>query len=341
MLEEFKKEFTPFKFLVVLLIIAVSIYLLQILFQILGNFSDIILIVIVAWLMSFVLEAPVNLISRVFQLGKVWSALVVYLILGAFLLILIFNFIPIVSVQLQTLSKIVPGYFTAFPQIENTWNNAVRNSIDTLIYFIPSIAYVFLDIILILFLSFYLIVDKDTINEEFYKLTPVGWHKNLKFIQGVVDITFSSFLRIQIIFGIIAAITTWIVLTIFRINFAASIALLSGLLTIIPLVGPILALIPPVFVALILSPNDPTIAIIIFTILLLIQQVTFNFVGPKLMEKAFKLHPIIVLLSILVGFKIAGPLGAVFIVPILGVLVIVFKELGHYFINPPHSSDKK
>lgn len=341
MLEEIKKEFTPLKLLVILLTIAVSIYLLQILWQFLGNFSDIIIILVFAWLLSFILEPLVDLISKFSKLPKVWSALTVYIFFGILFSVMVFIFIPLVITQFESLSKIVPTYLVSYPKVVQTWNNAVTNSVDTLISIVPSVATVFVNIILILFLSFYLIIDKDRINDEMYKLAPRAWHKNLKFIQTVIDETFASFLQIQVIFGIIAGISTWVVLRLFSVDFAASIALISGILTIIPLIGPILALIPPVFISLATNPNNATAALLIFAILLLIQQIIFNFVGPKLMGRAFKLHPIIVFLSIILGFKIAGPLGAIFVVPVLGIFVIVLKQLGHYFINPPESSDKK
>jgi predicted PurR-regulated permease PerM len=341
MIEEFKKEFTPFKFLNILLIIAVSIYLLQIFSVVIGNFSDLIFVIVLAWLLSFILEPVVNLTTRVLKLSTVWAALFVYILLGALTSLMIFIFIPLVSSQLQTLSKIVPQYFSTFPQFVKTWNDFVNNSINTFILFIPSVANILIDAVLILFLSFYFVVDKDRINAEAYRLTPRRWHQNLQLIQKVIDETFASYLQIQFIFGVIAGLTTWLVLAILGINFAPSVAFLSGLLTIIPLVGPILALVPPVFITLATNPQNPSIAIIVFIILLIIQQVIFNYIGPKLMGKAFKLHPIIVLLSIIVGFKIAGAFGAIFIVPILGILVIVFKELGHYFINSPDSSDNK
>lgn len=341
MLDEIKKEFSSFKLLVILLSTAVSIYLLQILWQVIGNFSDVIIIIVFAWLLSFILEPLVDLVSKFSKLPKVLSALSVYIFFAILFSIMIFIFIPLVSSQLQSLSEIVPLYLVSFPKFVQTWNNAVTNSLDTIISIAPSLATLFVNIILVLFLSFYLIIDKDKIDEEIYRLAPRNWHKNLKFIQTVINDTFSSFLQIQVIFGIIAGISTWVVLRIFSVDFAASIALIAGILTIIPLIGPILALIPPVFIALATNPNNPTEAIFIFAILLLIQQIIFNFIGPKLMGRAFKLHPIIVFLSIILGFKIAGPLGAIFVVPVLGIFVIVLKELGHYFINPPESSDKK
>jgi predicted PurR-regulated permease PerM len=180
-------------------------------------------------------------------------------------------------------------------------------------------------------------LDKEKINVEIYKLAPKNWHKNLKFIQTTIDETFASFLQIQVLFGILAGIFTWIVLRIFSIDYAASIAIIAGLLTIIPLAGPLLAILPPAFLVLVTHPENPILALAIAAILLLIQQVTYNAIGPKLMERAFKLHPIVVLLSILIGFKVAGPLGAIFVVPVLGIFVIVLKKLGYHFINPDNS----
>ncbi len=334
MFEDLKKELSSFKLLASLLTVAVSIYLLQIFWQIFQNFFDVVIILVVAWLLSFILEPLVDLVSKFSKLSKVFAALLVYISFGILFTLMIFIFIPIITSQFQSLSKIIPQFLSSYPVYLKAWNNAVEGSVNILISLIPSLATAFIDIIFILFLSFYLIIDKDKINEELYKLAPNSWHKNLKFVQKVVNSTFSSFLQIQVIFGIIAGITTWMVLTIFGVNFAASISFLAGILTVIPLIGPLLALVPPIFVVLATNPNNLTLALIILAILLLIQQIMLNYIGPKLMGRAFKLHPIVVFLSIIIGYKIAGGFGAVFAVPILGIAVIVLKELGHYFINP-------
>jgi predicted PurR-regulated permease PerM len=338
MFEEIRKEFTLFKLLVFLLTIAVSIYLLGIFWQFLGNFSDVIIIMLVAWLLSFIIEPVVDIISKFIKLGKLWSALLVYAFFALLFTAIIFILLPTVTSQFQSLAVIIPKSLSAFPNFTKTWNSLIGHSFDSLIAFLPSVATIFVDIIIILVLSFYLILDKEKINIEIYKLAPKNWHGNIKFIQTTVDETFASFLQIQVLFGILAGITTWIVLRIFSIDYAASIAILAGLLTIIPLAGPLLGIIPPAFVVLVTHPENPILAIAIAAILLLIQQITYNAIGPKLMAKAFKLHPIVVLLSILIGFKVAGAMGAIFIIPVLGIAVIVIKKLGYHFLNPEDNS---
>jgi predicted PurR-regulated permease PerM len=334
MIDEFKKELTSFRLLAFLLTIAVGIYLFQIFWQILGNFSDVLAIVVIAWLLSFILEPAADKISRLSKLSMVLSTLVVYVIIAVIFTIAALIFIPTVISQLQTLSTIAPLYLSFLPKFMQSWNFNFASVFDNLLVYIPSVAQSMLSILVVLILSFYLIVDKERITNEVFNLTPSKWHANIKFVLKVIDETFASFLRVQVIFGILAGITAWIVLTLFGVNFAASTSLLAGILTIIPLVGPILGIIPAAFVVLVADPANPTKALLISAILLLIQQLTFNVLAPKLMGKTFKLHPIIILLSFIVGAKIAGPLGAIFAIPVLGISGIIIRELGHYFINP-------
>ncbi len=338
MFDDLKKELTSFRLLAILLTIAVGIYLFQILWTFLGNFSDVIAILIFAWLLSFILEPPSYRLSKITKLPIVWSALIVYVIIAAIFTVATVVFIPTVLSQFYILSTLIPAYLHSAPRFIQSWNFNIASSFDNFVGYVPSVAQTLISILMVLILSFYFIVDKVRINNELYNLAPKKWHDNLKFIQKVIDDTFASFLRVQVIFGILAGITTWIILTILGINFAASISLLAGLLTIIPLVGPVLGIIPPALIALISDPANPTKAILIFVILLLIQQLTFNAFGPRLLGKAFKLHPIIILLSFIIGAKVAGPIGAIFAVPVLGIIGIIFRELGHYFINPTKSS---
>lgn len=341
MLEELKKQYTSFKLLTLLLIIAISIYLAEIFWKVIGAFSDIIIMVVIAWLLSFILEPLVNFISSAFKFSKIISAVIVYTFFTVLISIMIFIFIPIVINQFQSLSTVIPHYLSAYPQLLKPWNTSITKSADVFISLIPSFATIIMDFLLMLILSFYLVVDKARINNELYALAPKIWHKNLKFIQEVIDSTFSSFFRIQVIFGIIAGISTWIILTVFGIGFAASLSLIAGILTIIPVFGPFLGAFPPAFIVLVTKPQTPLEALLIYVILVLIQQIVFNVFGPKLMGNAFKLHPLVVFLSIILGFKIAGALGAVFVVPVLGIVVIVFKRLMPYFINPPESLSEK
>jgi len=333
MLEELKRHFTSVQILIALLIVAVGVYDLQIVVQFLNMFSDIIIMLLSAWLFGFILEPLVIQVGLLTRSNKLVSAAIVYLLFFGLLGMFIFLFIPEVSSQFIRLQKLlvnVPKYLKQYPPYVNRWIDLFGSSLINVITYLPSIANFLFSLFIMLIISFYFIVDKERINREFFHVVPAQWHKDMKFIQELIDTTFASFLRVQLLFSVILGVVTWIVLRIFGIDFAASTALLAGILAIVPLIGPVLSLIPAVGIALL---TDPTRALFVLLMLVILQLIIFNILGPKIIGKAFRLHPVIVILSFIVGYRLAGGAGAIFAVPVLGILVVVLHRLGRHFLR--------
>lgn len=331
MFKDIQKEFSLLRILIILLIIAVGTYIFNIVWQLIQSVQDVIIILLVAWLLSFILEPIVAFLTRVTRLPKTIAAFIVYLFLLVIIGAAILLFIPVIASETQTLSAFIPKYLSHAPRFIGKWADAMTSFLDNSISLVPSVAQFFLYVFIVFLFSFYFIIDKEKMNREILYITPKKWHERVRFTQEVIEQTFASFLRIQLIFSILAGFTTWIVLRVFGLNFAASIALLSGISAFIPLIGPILALVPPIFFTF---PIDPTRSLIILVILLIIQQIIFNIIGPKLFGRAFKLHPVLVLLSFLLGFQIAGGvIGAIFAIPIIGILAVTTRDLFHRLIE--------
>ena len=232
-------------------------------------------------------------------------------------------FIPDIISQFNALEKVVPQFLSnSPPQIQKAVDNFI-GSINNFGNLIPSVTQFIVNLVTVLILSFYLVIDKQNINRRIFALSPKKYHDSIRFVQKIVDQSFASFVRIQALWGVIGGIITWIVLTIFGVNFAASTSIMAGILTAVPVIGPIIGVIPPLFVALIDKPNE---ALIIFLIIFIIQQFIFNVFGPKLIGKAFNINPIVVILSLLIGIKIAGATGAVFAIPVISIVLIVSRE---------------
>jgi len=246
------------------------------------------------------------------------------------LVVISIGYIPLVTSQILILTKTIPHYLQSAPPFVVDLNNSFSNQLGKSVTLIPSVTQFLFLAFITLILSFYFIVDRVKINQEFFNLMPKEWHNVLRFTQKVIKDTFISFLKVQLFFGISSGILTWVILIAFNIDFAASIAFISGVFAFIPLIGPLLALIPPVLVAFLV---DPLKALIIGAMLLIIQQITFNVIGPKLLGKAFKLHPALILISFLVGLQFAGAVGAVFAIPVLGIGALMIRRFGDYFIT--------
>jgi predicted PurR-regulated permease PerM len=324
MLEDLKNEISEVKYLYPLLLIATVIFLIQVFLQVLSIFTDIVLIVVFAWLLSFVLDPIVYFVRRTFKISLILSTFLTFILFGALITGAIYTLIPIVSEQVQIVARLLPSYLSSAPvEVQN----AVQKSLGSLtnyIYIIPSVAQFLIYFLVVLVLSFYLIIERGTIKETIFKLAPSSWHKHITFSQKVIDQTVANYMRVQVIFGILSGIMTFIVMAIFGINFAPSTSVVAGILTVIPVIGTILALIPPFFVSFVV---DPSKAFFILAILLIAQQVSYNILGPKLIGGAFKIHPIIVMLSLLAGLKVAGLIGGIFAVPLVSMATIIGKEI--------------
>jgi predicted PurR-regulated permease PerM len=107
----------------------------------------------------------------------------------------------------------------------------------------------------------------------------------------------------------------------------------------IPMIGPPLALVPPIFIAFLTSENW-VVALAASVVLVIVQGVLVNAVQPKMMQESLGLHPILLFLGLLVGVQLAGLWGALFGVPILAVIVILVNHwLDIYSPSEPELAD--
>ncbi|MBI1871967.1 AI-2E family transporter, partial [Candidatus Collierbacteria bacterium] len=103
---------------------------------------------------------------------------------------------------------------------------------------------------------------------------------------------------------------------------------IAGLLELVPNIGPTIAAVPAVLVGFSVSPTHGFMAL---GLTVLIQQLENNLIVPKIMQQAIGLHPVVTIVSLLVGFELGGPLLAVLSLPIiLGIQVV----LPHFHPTP-------
>jgi len=164
MFNELKKQFTSINILISLSILAVGIYIFQNVWQVMGIFSDVFILLISAWLVSFILEPSVNKLSKSLYVSKVTAASIVYILVFGLLGIIIFIFIPLVTQQLQSLLRVLPRYLSSYPDFINHWGDVFTTSLNNSLSYIPSIAGFLFNLFIMLIISFYFIIDKEKIN---------------------------------------------------------------------------------------------------------------------------------------------------------------------------------
>lgn len=330
MLEELRKRSSLVSLFLILGSIALGIYLFQVTWNVIGYFSDILIILFTSWIVSFILGPSIEWLSKKAKIPRVAAAGIIYLLFFGIFTIVILIFIPTVTSQISSLAKQLPKYQKTFPYYVNRSTQIAFTAIDNSLSLVPAVGSFLVGLVIVLITSFYFVVDRERINREIFFLIPRKYHAHARYAQELIDNTFGSFIRVQIIFGVIAGLATWAIMSLFGVGFAASTALVAGILTIVPLVGGLLALVPPVAIALLV---DPWKALFIFLALIVMQQILFNIIFPRVIGRALRLHPVIVLFSFVIGYKVAGVSGVIFAVPVFAIALVILHRLSHHFLG--------
>jgi predicted PurR-regulated permease PerM len=133
-----------------------------------------------------------------------------------------------------------------------------------------------------------------------------------------------QWLRAQLILGLVVGIAVYIGLKILGVEYALLLALIAGVLEIVPYLGPILAVVPALMIGL---AQSPIIGLSVLGLYLLIQQVENNILVPKIMQTVTGLNPVISILALLVGLKAGGIAGAILAIPLAMMAVVILEDL--------------
>lgn len=316
-----------FRIFLILAIITLALHLLSSLGSLLGIFTDIILVVFLSWFLAFILEPLVHYFAN-HGLHRIVAAIAIYVCIALLLITLVWVVLPTTIVQLSQLATILPSNLPQNSLVSVQIQNFLTTSLSNSVILASQIASGLTGLLLVFILSFYLLISKKEISQFLKNLVPSQYGEDYEFLERVVNTTFASFIRIQVFLGLTLGLITFVSLSILKVNYALSTSVASAIFAMIPVAGAFLFLVPPALAALTISLEKLFIVIVI---LILAAQLIFNFLGPRLLGQALKIHPIIVLLSFLIGYKIASVWGAIFAVPITSSLTIIGKDLLKYW----------
>jgi predicted PurR-regulated permease PerM len=175
----------------------------------------------------------------------------------------------------------------------------------------------------IIVISFYLTLNASDVKRFLVSMIPT---KNQPYISGLISrlqVKMGQWLRSQLILMVIIGLVIYIGLTILNVRYALILALIAGLLEIVPWLGPWLAGIFAVFLSFFQSP---VLALLVVILYVAVQQLENNLIVPQIMKRVVGLNPVVVILALLIGGKIAGILGAVLAVPSAAILAEFIRD---------------
>ncbi|TAH74822.1 MAG: AI-2E family transporter [Anaerolineaceae bacterium] len=204
--------------------------------------------------------------------------------------------------------------------------NALKSFAESTVNAITNISGYLTTIIFGFIIGFYFIIDGKMftryLKKTFYALFSEKTNKKISLILYDLDYAFSGYVRGQLADAFVMMILISLVLSIIGVKFALVIGIFAGIGNLIPYFGPIVAYISTAIVCLINGEFQKLFIAII--VLIVIQFIDGNFIGPKLLSRSIKIHPLIIIVSLIFGSAIGGFLGMLLAVPVGAYLKLVF-----------------
>jgi len=177
-------------------------------------------------------------------------------------------------------------------------------------------------IVFIFLASIYISLDADTYRRAFLQAVPADHQPEISFLFARIERMWNAFFHGELTLMLVIGAITTIGLAALGMPGALYLGIIAGLLEIIPTIGPIIAAIPAVIVALVqgsvyLPIGNLAFAGLIILFYILVQQVENNFIVPRVLGGAVELPPLVVMTGVVVGASVGGILGALLATPVI------------------------
>ena len=219
--------------------------------------------------------------------------------------------------------------------IVEKWNELLNyiitlltNLIPVIGNFIMTLGSSILNIIIGIIVSIYILIDKEKFmalgKKIVYALCSEGKAKFILRLATQSNMTFSRFIGGKILDSFIIGVLTFIILSIFKMPYILLISVIIGVTNIIPFFGPFIGGIPAAIIILFVSPIQ---ALWFVIIIIVIQQIDGNIIGPKILGDSIGISAFWILFSLLVAAKFMGFVGMVIGVPLFAIFYSIIKEI--------------
>ncbi len=323
-------------------------------FSIMGIFVHALVLLLLGMAVAFLVTPLVNLLNK--RMPRLFAALIVYIVVISGLVGLCYALVFSLIQQVTYFSTHLPEYVRDLPtsytatldwlvkrgvplssinkaisMITDQANSFALSLAANLVSIVQIVGEVFVNITLVVVLSFYLTLDGNRLRDALISVAPKRSMPHIHVFQDALNRVVGNYIRGQLtlaaIIGVLAGVGCYFL---GLSNFALIIGALAFLFETIPMLGPALASIPAILISLLLpDPFPRTYAIIVYFVV--IQVIEGNVLGPRIVGQAVGLHPVVSILALIVGVQVFGPFGALIATPVLAAVWVVISSIYRSF----------
>src|SRR3989344_181862 len=299
---------------------------------------DVILLLVVSMILSSALTPLVEKLYARLRFPRGLTVVLVYLLFIGLVVLIVSIVVPRLISEVANLGISLEGIRGQFAEgsalmefldqfglqtsLENIGNYLASITEDAVKTTLGVFSGVF-SFITVLVISFYLVIEQNALKDFAKSVTPAKYHERINSTVQKVQARLGSWLlgMVTLMFSIF--LLTYIGLSILGVNNALALALFAGLLEIVPYLGPLVSLIPAAFVALF---ESPLLAILVIILYIAVQQFENYVLVPRIIGRRIGANPLVVLIALLIGFRLAGIIGMLIAAPLVAIMTVVLQD---------------
>ncbi|MFA5001334.1 MAG: AI-2E family transporter [Candidatus Paceibacterota bacterium] len=320
---------------VIVLAVALALYWLR----------EMVLVLLTAVVIASAVDPAANWFVK-WKIPRVFAVLLVYIIAFSVIFVTLFFFLPPLFEDFSTIAFKIPAQINTLINGSPTWSTAAtlfgnfstkfsvqevmnsnllgtslpQNALDLTRVIFSSI----FNFILIVVISFYLAVQKNGVENFLRVILPSRHEEYVINLWQRTETKIGRWMQGQLLLAVIIGPLVYLGLTLFQIKYALTLAIIASVFEIIPIFGPILAAVPAVLFGF---GDSVTLGLILIGLYLVIQQFENHLLYPLVVKKIIGVNPLIVIISLIVGYELAGFLGLILAVPLATLLMELVSDL--------------
>lgn len=321
--------------------------------------KTVVLPVVLALIFYYLLRPILRLLER-FKIPRIWGIIIIFLGGIGLLTLLSVLVFPFLRDQFQNLIEEFPDYFmrllnnidqflrTSFigdyytessfniealiatlpTNIAETLQETVTGIITRITGLISTITGVILSIVIVPFILFYLLKDGDKLPDYFLKILPPRFREDTKEVLQEADQQLGAYIQGQLIVAFCIGVMVYIGFLIIGMDYALLLGALAMVTSIVPYIGPAIAITPAAIIALVTSPFMLVKLAIVWTV---VQLVEGNLISPQVMGKTMYIHPVTIIFVLLTAGSLFGVVGVILGIPMYALLRVIVSHMYKLF----------
>lgn len=317
-------------------------------------FNTIVAPIIVSLILYYLFNPIVNLMER-YNISRLWGVIILFLVIIGVISLAINLLIPVISSQIKTFGTNFLHYITKVNQfidditkytVASNFYSQIQDYLNSLAKKIPSmisdyfngfgskvkniaetVVNVGVVIVTTPFVLFFMLKDGHRFKDFSTKIVPPKFRKDYHDLLDKMSVQVGSYIQGQIIVSLCIGVLLFIGYSIIGLDYGLILACIAAVTSVVPYIGPTIAISPAIIIALITSPIMLLKLIVVWTA---VQFIEGHFISPNIMGKTLQIHPLTIIFILLSAGNLLGVVGVILGIPAYAILKVLVSHL--YFL---------